>query len=583
MTRNYTPADYADALASMQPPPAVSAPMTPAGPVFPTLAEKLAQPAPVAPAPNYDAPVGFLKDVYSALVAPEPAGPPRPPIEPAPASPMTVPRGEGTTWTAPENIAPLTPPKAMSENWAPATAPAEEARFALRPGSGAIIPAHEVERRGPTLRAAQGAANEATAGAINDVRDRSVETAGVAYDMARAQAAQGYAREDAAMASAAERDQELQQRQADFDQTVRQMSRASLDPDRFWASRSTGQRISALVSITLGGFLQGVRGGPNPGMDIINNAIERDLRAQEFAYHATRDTAAAKQTAFSMAMQKYQNVDAARAAARASALDAVQAQMGQEAALWKGTDSANHASIAMAQLQQDKANQIAQGIAYVQPAQAPRQFFDRKTGLLYSESEMKAREATSEGQAFEMRKIGAQTEGKLAEEQLKGELAGAAKGRPTEVPAITAGGATLPAYHAASDTDAREDRDARQAGAQLVDMIDSVLAKREKAGLLGRAGAATNPINATWENDVAALGPQIGIAWAKTKKLGTYDKGVENLIGQIQGDPRAIGSTTDDKLRTLRTQVLAGLDKGREAQTGEAPDYKTSLQKYGGK
>ena len=66
------------------------------------------------------------------------------------------------------------------------------------------------------------------------------------------------------------------------------------------------------------------------------------------------------------------------------------------------------------------------------------------------------------------------------------------------------------------------------------------------------------------------LAPQIGVAWSKTKKLGTYDKGVEKLIGDIQGDPTAIGTSTDDKLKQLRAQVMNGLSVAKETQTGES-------------
>ena len=125
------------------------------------------------------------------------------------------------------------------------------------------------------------------------------------------------------------------------------------------------------------------------GMDVINQAIDRDLKAQEFAYNAAKDTAVAKQTAFGMAMQKYQNADQARAMARAAALDAVQAQLGQQAAMWKGTEAANRANIAMADLEAQKRNEIQQGIAFTPTHQVAvgATYVDPTTGLRYNENQ----------------------------------------------------------------------------------------------------------------------------------------------------------------------------------------------------
>lgn len=271
----------------------------------------------------------------------------------------------------------------------PPPAPSPQAQYMLAV-QGGINPAHEVDRRGPTFIRAQNQANAATQQAIAQTEERSQQAAMAEYQMARVQAAKAYAREDAAMQSEAERTSELAARQKDFDSTVSQLSQMRMDPDRFWASRSTAQKVSGLIGIALGGFLQGARGGSNPGLDIINQAIDRDIDAQKFAYAATHDTASAKQTAFAIAMQKYQNEDAARAMARAAALDAVIAETAQVGALHKGTEVGNRADAAIAQLQIDKMNQIGQGVAFIPATQRARVYVDPRTGLRYTEHEMKA-------------------------------------------------------------------------------------------------------------------------------------------------------------------------------------------------
>lgn len=81
----------------------------------------------------------------------------------------------------------------------------------------------------------------------------------------------------------------IQQSQADMarmqkqqDQLESAMRNGNIDPNHFWSSMSTGNQIGAAISIALGGIGQGLmRSGVNPAMDVINKAIDRDMKAQE--------------------------------------------------------------------------------------------------------------------------------------------------------------------------------------------------------------------------------------------------------------------------------------------------------------
>lgn len=295
-------------------------------------------------------------------------------------------------------------------------------QFDLRPvGGGGVqtIAAHETEMRGPSLLRAQGARNQAVEDTVGRVADRNADLAAAEYGMALDQERGARAREQAAAQSLAERDEEMAQRQQDFDQSVKALSKMSVDPDRFWASRSTGQKISGLIGIALGGL-----GGSNAGMNIINQAIERDIKAQEFAYGAARDTANAKQTAFGMAMQKYGQIDAARSMARAAALDAVIAQTQQMAALSKGTEAQNRADMALAALMDEKAQQVAQGVLFAPARQvaAPRMWQD-ESGLLYTDAEAKGLKKELRGYGADMGKQQAGFLADIGKEAFKGQLA----------------------------------------------------------------------------------------------------------------------------------------------------------------
>jgi hypothetical protein len=377
----------------------------------------------------------FLQDVLSAYQQPAQAdpfaagaaaagiGPGLPPPQ-TPAIPMPPPGGSSTAPLAsmPEPTASVQPPINLDQTTgAPLPPPAPPAgppnvnapagpppppedtsahgEFPLTMvGGGGVTPAHEVETRGPTLLGQQGVANEAAHQAVSANTQNTENVAQREYEQALAQERQARLREAAMQQSIAERDQEMSDRQADFDNSVKSLSQMAVDPNRFWATRSTGQKIASFVSMTLGGFLQGARGGSNPGMDAINVAIDRDVQAQMSAYQAARDTVNAKQTAFGLAMSKYQNADAARAMARAAALDTVQAQLGQNAALWKDTEAANRANSAIASLEDLKAQQIAQGIRFILPQAGGRLWRDRD-GITYNEAQ--ARELQKELRAHD--------------------------------------------------------------------------------------------------------------------------------------------------------------------------------------
>lgn len=56
-----------------------------------------------------------------------------------------------------------------------------------------------------------------------------------------------------------------------------------LDPNHYWESKDTGQKVMAGIAIMLGGLAGGMSGkGGNVAMDIIHKGIDRDVDAQKF-------------------------------------------------------------------------------------------------------------------------------------------------------------------------------------------------------------------------------------------------------------------------------------------------------------
>jgi hypothetical protein len=254
-------------------------------------------------------------------------------------------------------------------------------------GGGGVIPAHEVDLRGPSLKAAQGNVNAANEGAIEQVTQGHGEMAGREYALALEMERGARERQAAAEQAMAEQEEEMLQKQHDFSQSVKSLGQFAFKPDGgFHASQTTGQKIAGVFHLALNGFMAGV-GRPVP--DLVLRGVEQSIRAQENAYNALRDTAHAQQNGFAMAMQKFGNANAARHMVRAAALEGLQAEAAQVMALNKGTEAGNRAAMAYADLEQQKMQQIAMGIRFLPQQATGRRFVDQNTGLVYTEQEAK--------------------------------------------------------------------------------------------------------------------------------------------------------------------------------------------------
>lgn len=343
------------------------------------------------------------------LAVPPPPPPSVPGLPPPPNDPMMSKAPPLANFAS--TPAPMPPPPPPGPPAPPAPPPSY--LHQVRAAGVGIQPAHETELRGPHLLAAQAQRNEAMQGAVDAVNERSQQTAAGDFAVALDQERKAGIREDAANYSAAERQQEMMDRQDDFDQSVKAMADLGTQkPHDFFAKENTGSTIAAMVALIAGGLAQAKGAATNSGVDAIKGLIDRDARAQEIAYNAAKDRANAKQSAFGMAMNKYNNIDAARAATRAAMLDTAQAQLNQQAALWKGTDAANHATIATAALQDERMLQIQQGINFA-PARAVAQgpTWQDADGITYNEAQVRELKKEMRGQEHDIHKIGAQTAG----------------------------------------------------------------------------------------------------------------------------------------------------------------------------
>ncbi len=84
---------------------------------------------------------------------------------------------------------------------------------------------------------------------------------------------------------------ELQKQQQKINTAMDEVNKISkVDPNRFYKNQNVGQKIAGGLAVFLGGFLQGSgRTSNNIGLDIINDAVEKDIMAQKAEYERAKD------------------------------------------------------------------------------------------------------------------------------------------------------------------------------------------------------------------------------------------------------------------------------------------------------
>ena len=76
--------------------------------------------------------------------------------------------------------------------------------------------------------------------------------------------------------SLAERQKKLQDQIIEEDNELK-----SIDPDRFWNDKSTGQKVMATIGLILGGIGSGLTGQPNAALQVLQNQIDKDIESQK--------------------------------------------------------------------------------------------------------------------------------------------------------------------------------------------------------------------------------------------------------------------------------------------------------------
>lgn len=535
------------------------------------------------PQPTLDMPADTITP-GGAKMAPPPAvyNAPAPSTSWAPTDPLAgVPQGPGPQapgtgvmqgYDPLRDTAPLNPPReptsftredpsAVSGVAGP-PAPTDQRPAISLAGGGGAYGAREVSRLGPTQWKALADSDAFGQQAVGQIAANNAKQAQRDEDVYLQHALDARKREDAAGQVALQREDELRSRAADFDRQARMLSQEKLDPGRFWATRSTPQKVSAFVAIALGGFLSGAKGGENLALNQINHEIDKDIKAQEISYGMKRGGLEAAHTAYGMAMQRYQSADAARAFARVSAMDAVAAEIARQQAQGKGTESQNRAIAALKELDGARTEWILKGIQLIPGGYAePKYRIANRLGT-YTAKEIDQQFATEEGRGFELQKIDRHAEGELRKEGAKAGKSREAMWVPTS--------STGKGYYAPTEKEAVEHRELQASTQEVIDLADRIKTANAKIGYTGRvaasAGMPSGDAKKVEADSIALIG-----ALNRMQKFGALDKGAQDLLTRMSGNPLAVLGN-DDKLDAIRTNAFEKRRQIEKSSTGTKPD-----------
>lgn len=151
--------------------------------------------------------------------------------------------------------------------------------------------------------------------------------------------------------------QYLQRKQDDVDTALNDVRSTKIDPNKYWNDKSTGEKIMTAIALVLGGIGGGMTGrGGNAALDVMNNAISRDVEAQKATIESKKELAGMAQGSYSRALQYTNDKRSAAQLAQTMGLQAARMQMEAMAGTSNNLEVKARAAEAVAKIDQ----QIAQ-------------------------------------------------------------------------------------------------------------------------------------------------------------------------------------------------------------------------------
>lgn len=122
-------------------------------------------------------------------------------------------------------------------------------------------------------------------------------------------------------------------------------------PKNYWADKSTGSKIGAAIAIGLGAYASAYTGGPNGALQIINDAIKRDVDLQAAKRANIKDQRGNIQSAYQMKMQQLGDDSAARQGAYVQGLEVAKLQLQKSAMTAQTQNAKDNAGMMIGQIE----------------------------------------------------------------------------------------------------------------------------------------------------------------------------------------------------------------------------------------
>jgi hypothetical protein len=222
--------------------------------------------------------------------------------------------------------------------------------------SAVVLPANTSVPQNPLGYDIAGSAHKVE-GAYNAMQEADIE--GKAAKAKQAGAESAYLKESIAkqdqMANESKlreqnRQKHMTEQSAKLQKLADQYSSSTIDPKHFWADKNAAQK----VSIGIGMFLGGLGGGPNQAVQLIENAIGRDIDAQKANVDKLGKQVSAQQNVYQNMREQFGDDRQAEAATRLMYLNKVQTQLQQVASQYKGPQIMAQAKEAYGKLEIEK-------------------------------------------------------------------------------------------------------------------------------------------------------------------------------------------------------------------------------------
>lgn len=218
------------------------------------------------------------------LIVPEPAAPPADPVAPVPSVSLgglqQMAQGQGAG--IPGAAEPVNPALAAMMEMAKRKGGWGQQVVLGRTSSGGKSVTKGIKSLPELVPALQRSAEAQQAAAITE-RDALATKAEATAALQRAHAEDLAARDKVFQAKEAETQANIDALDSEAAVVREELAQMKVDPGKWWASRSTGQKIALGLSAMINGFLQGYKGdtGPNQTMLLVERAIDRDINVQK--------------------------------------------------------------------------------------------------------------------------------------------------------------------------------------------------------------------------------------------------------------------------------------------------------------